>query len=249
MEQKRPVTAKLAAKYRGCKSKGQRSAILGEVVGVNDYNRHYAAWLLRNFGKVRLLRGPGGALVRLVIGQYNRRRYTARPAKYDETVRKVLVFIWECFDQMCGRRLRAILPEILGALVKRKRLARGGSVYEKLLAISPATIDRLLKEQRAKRRLKGIAHTRPSSVLKSQIPIVISSELPVEQPGHFQIDLVGHDGGNPNGQFAFTLNAVELYFRVGGAAAAFEQGSSVGQRGHTKRAKRGPVAHSEPAFG
>jgi hypothetical protein len=40
---------------------------------------------------------------------------------------------------------------------------------------------------------------------------VISSELPVGEPGRFQIDLVGHDGGNPNGHFAFSLNAVELY--------------------------------------
>jgi hypothetical protein len=40
---------------------------------------------------------------------------------------------------------------------------------------------------------------------------VISSELPVDEPGHYQLDLVGHDGGNPNGQFAFTLNAVELF--------------------------------------
>ena len=38
-----------------------------------------------------------------------------------------------------------------------------------------------------------------------------SSELPVDEPGTFQIDLVGHDGGNPNGHFAFTLDAVELF--------------------------------------
>ena len=40
---------------------------------------------------------------------------------------------------------------------------------------------------------------------------MISSELPVGEPGRFQIDLVGPDGGNPNGYFAFSLNAVELY--------------------------------------
>ena len=55
-----------------------------------------------------------------------------------------------------------------------------------------------------------LPHTKPSSILKSQIPIIISSELNLEEPGHYQIDLVGHDGGNPNGHFAFTLNAVEL---------------------------------------
>jgi hypothetical protein len=69
----------------------------------------------------------------------------------------------------------------------------------------------LLREERAKRRLKGIAHTRPSTALKNSIPILISSELRRDEPGHFQMDLVGHDGGNPNGQFAFSQNAVELY--------------------------------------
>jgi len=83
-------------------------------------------------------------------------------------------------------------------------------VWEKLRQISAATIDRLLKEERAKRRVKGIAHTKPITLLKSSIPILVSSELPREQPGYYQVDLVGHDGGNPNGHFAYSLNAVEL---------------------------------------
>ncbi len=83
-------------------------------------------------------------------------------------------------------------------------------MYEKLLTISAATVDRMLIPQRAKRKLKGNTHTKPSSILKSQIPILTSSELNTEEPGHYQIDLVGHDGGNPNGQFAHTLDALEL---------------------------------------
>ena len=103
------------------------------------------------------------------------------------------------------------MPDIVPVLFKRRGLSAKGPLWQKLTSISPATIDRLLKAERAKRRLKGIAHTWPNSILKSTIPIRISSELPVGEPGHFQIDLVGHDGGNPNGHFAFSLNAVELY--------------------------------------
>jgi hypothetical protein len=58
--------------------------------------------------------------------------------------------------------------------------------------------------------LKGHTHTTPSSILKSQIPILISSELNRIMAGHYQIDLVGHNRGYPKGHFAFTLNAVEL---------------------------------------
>lgn len=122
MEQKQAVSAKLAAKYRGCKNRRRR-------------------------GKSRRVRMADGQVVRLVIGRHNNRR---------------------------------------GLSIK-------GPLWKKLATISAATIDRLLKAERAKRRLNGISHTKPTSALKSSIPIVISSELPVGEPGHFQIDLVGHD--------------------------------------------------------
>jgi len=211
MDQRRAVTGKLAAKYRGCAGRAQRSRILRQVQELTGYNRHYAAWLLRNFGKTRLLRDAQGKPVRLVVGRRNPRRPVVRQRTYDETVKKLLIVVWECFDQMCGKRLVAILPDVLPLLAKRKGLTEAQPAYRKLLHISAATIDRLLKQPRAKRRLKGIAHTKPSSLLKNSIPIVISSELPVDQPGYYQIDLVGHDGGNPNGHFAFSLNAVELF--------------------------------------
>jgi hypothetical protein len=211
MEQRRAVSAKLAAKYRSCKGRAQRAAILQQVVELTGYVRHYAAWLLRNLGKTRVIRTPAGEVVRLVVGRQNKRRPTVRKRTYDQAVKKVVVLLWESFDQMCGKRLAAILPDVLSVLFKRKGLAKSGVVYQKLRRISAATIDRLLSAERAKRRLKGMAHTTPSHALKSRIPILISSELPVEEPGHFQIDLVGHEGGNPNGHFAFTLDAVELY--------------------------------------
>jgi hypothetical protein len=211
MDQKRAVTGKLAAKYRGCKARKQRGRILGQLQELTGYNRHYAAWLLRNFGKTRMLQDAEGKPVRLVVGSRNPRRQAVRPRKYNEAVKKLLVGLWESFDQMCGKRLVAVLSDVLPVLAKRQGLKKTTPVYQKLLRISAATIDRLLKSERAKRRLKGIAHTRPSSLLKSSIPIVISSELPVDRPGTYQIDLVGHDGGNPNGHFAFTLNAVELF--------------------------------------
>ena len=211
MEQRRAVSAKLAAKYRGCASQKERAAILEQMVELSGYDRHYAAWVLRNFGKSRLVQTPEGELVRLVVGCKNTRRPGVRACTYDQAVREVLILIWESFDQMCGKRLAAILPEVLPILRRRAGSPLDDVVYQKLQGISAATIDRLLRGERAKRRLKGIAHTKPTTALKSRVPMLISSELPVQEPGHFQIDLVGHEGGNPNGHFAFTLDAVELY--------------------------------------
>jgi hypothetical protein len=210
MEQKRAVTARQAERYRAQRSRKARSRILGEVVRLTDYNRRYAGHLLRNYGKSRLIRGSDGRLMRVVVGRRRKRRVAVRPRYYDAAVAKILIDLWDCFDQMCGKRLAAIMTGVLPTLVKRKKVAKADAVYAKLSQISGATIDRLLKEERAKRRLHGNTHTRPSTVLKNSVPIVISSELQTEEPGHYQLDLVGHDGGNPNGQFAFTLTAVEL---------------------------------------
>jgi hypothetical protein len=209
MDEKRAVTGKLTSKYRGCTSRKERSKILDEVVELTGYHRTYAAWLLRNYGKRRAVSvGPNETLL-LVVGRRNPRRPTLRPRKYDQAVQRQLVILWDAFG-LCGKRLKEALPDLLPSLIRQGRIAPEGELHRKLLEISAATIDRLLSAERAAHRLKGSSLTKPSSILKSQIPIVISSELNRDEPGHYQIDLVGHDGGIPKGHFARSLNAVEL---------------------------------------
>jgi hypothetical protein len=125
-------------------------------------------------------------------------------------VQREIVFLWRYFDKLCGKRLVVLIADVISSLIEHGRVSDNGEVHQKLLQISASTVDRILKPERAKERLKGNTHTTPTQQLKSQIPIVISSELNREQPGHYQIDLVGHDGGNPNGHFAFSLCAIEL---------------------------------------
>jgi hypothetical protein len=84
-------------------------------------------------------------------------------------------------------------------------------VREKLQRISPATIDRVLAEERKKLEVKGISHTRPATgSLLSRIPVRTFAEQPA-QPGYLQGDLVGHDGGDGSGEFCYTLNATDPY--------------------------------------
>ena len=209
MDQKRAVTGRLAAKYRGCKSRKERGDILDQVMELNGYHRKYAAWLLRNYGKKRAVRVGANELVILVVGKKNTRRRTSRPRKYDKVVQEEVGFIWGVF-KLCGKRMQPMMIDIIPTLIKRGRFRSGDQVHHKLLEVSAATIDRLLVGERAKCKPHGTTLTKPSSILKSHIPIVISSELDTEHPGHYQIDLVGHDGGNPNGHFARSLNAIEL---------------------------------------
>jgi hypothetical protein len=91
MEQKRAISAKVAARYRAQRGRKARARVLDEVVELTEYNRHYAAWVLRRFGTARLVRGATGTLVKLVVGRRNKRRATLRPRKYDEAVKRVLL--------------------------------------------------------------------------------------------------------------------------------------------------------------
>lgn len=209
MSEKRAVTGKLAAKYRGCKTRKERGRILDQVVELTGYHRKYAAWMLRNYGKRRVVSISPNESILLVVGRKNKRRPTVRPRKYDGAVVEQLEYIWDAFG-LCSRRMKAAMTDLLPSLFDRGRVKEGSEVHRKLLQISPATIDRLLSEERAKHKPRGTTLTKPSSILKAQIPIKTSSELDTETPGHYQIDQVGHNGGNPNGHFARTLNAIEL---------------------------------------
>ena len=209
MEQRRAVTGKLAQEYRGG-DRRTKARILDTLVGLTGYTRCYAGWLLRHWGRKYWVR-IDGTLVRLVVGAVRKRVPHPRARTYDEPVVKVLKLIWESFDFMCGQRLAAMIRETLPVLVGSGELYCNPRTLDKLLRISGATIDRILKAEKARRQIRGHTHTKPSSLLRAQIPIRTWSELDVQEPGHFQMDLVGHDGGNSRGEFAYSLDCVELF--------------------------------------
>jgi hypothetical protein len=139
MDQRRAVSAKLAGKYRGCMSRKQQGRILDQVVELTGYNRHYAAWLLRNFGKRRVVRSPSGELVQLVVGRKNRRRATKRPRKYGEAVKEELAYIWDAFG-LCGKKVRAMMRDIVPSLVVREDSER---VKRRIRSCSRSALRRL----------------------------------------------------------------------------------------------------------
>jgi hypothetical protein len=57
---------------------------------------------------------------------------------------------------------------------------------------------------------RGRSHTKPGSLLKSQIPIRTWADWDDAVPGFVEIDLVGHEGGNSSGEFCFTLTVTDI---------------------------------------
>lgn len=128
------------------------------------------------------------------------------PRVYDETLLVVLKAIWLAGEQPCGKRFAAMLPTWL-APYERRYGALDPVVRAKVLAVSPSTLDRLLRPLRA--RGKGLCGTRAVRRLEGQIPIRTNFRE-VEGPGTFEADTVAHCGDSMGGKFVWTLTLTDI---------------------------------------
>lgn len=204
MKERKAVTKLLCDQYRKSDKSGKMQ-ILNQFVEATGYNRHYAAWLLRQHGR-RVRIGPQVA----VQGDVRLRSCRNPVRRYDDDVLQALKKIWELLDFIGSRRLHAALPEVVPRLVAFRELRIKKSVQKRLLEVSPATIDRMLKQERKKYTLKGRANTKPGTLLKHQIPIRTFSDWDNDEPGFLEMDLVGHDGGRAEGDYCFTLDMTDV---------------------------------------
>jgi hypothetical protein len=204
MEERQKITAALSGRYQRVRKK-DKVLLLNEFIALTGYTRSYATYVLRAHGKkVRVTEGT------IVEGDV-RKRFKRRGKKtYEEDVKRALIKIWLIMDCICGKRLAPILKEIIRVLVRYKEITIEGGTRKKLCKISAATIDRLLADERKKHTLRGRSHTKPGTLLKSQIPIRTFSEWDDKRPGFVEVDLVGHDGGDACGDFAHTLDATDI---------------------------------------
>lgn len=70
------------------------------------------------------------------------------PRRYTDEVRAALITLWEAADRICGKRLKAVIPTLLESMTRYGHLSLSDGLRERLLGISPATIDRLLADVR-----------------------------------------------------------------------------------------------------
>jgi len=203
MREKKALVKATASRYRRS-SKGAKKKILDEFVECTGYNRNYASVVLSKYGK-----GVWNGKLRIVgdITKTHRRR---RERYYDDKVVAALRKVWAMLDWICGKRLAAVIREVVPILERAGEIRLDRQTREKVLRISAASIDRLLASDRKKLQIKGRSHTKPGSLLKSQIPIRRFDEWDEGKPGFVEVDLVGHDGGNSSGEFCFTLNVTDI---------------------------------------
>ena len=175
MRQKQAVTRQVALRYKKARKK-EKGMILDEFTKTTGYNRSYASRVLRQKVKPKVVgkMKVGGLNVVLIEDRRRKKKKKARlkARKYDQEVFKALKKIWAIEDCICGKRLAPFLPEIVPVLERFKELKISKETREKLLEISPATVDRMLAETKKSFQLKtSISTTKPGTLLKNQIPI------------------------------------------------------------------------------
>jgi hypothetical protein len=185
---KRELLVQVAPRYRAARH-GQRSIILDEFVAVTGYDRKYA---------IRLLLGPIRPPQPI---------HRPRAAQYGLEVQAALASAWTAANGICGKRLVPFLPELIPTLERHGHLQLSDEVRRQVLALSPATADRLL---RPLRQPHGLTATKPGGLLKQHIPVRTFTEWTDGRPGFLEADLVAHCEGNLESAFMYTLTLTDV---------------------------------------
>jgi len=109
----------------------------------------------------------------------------------------------------CSKRLKAAIALWLPYYQPGNNNTLSEEDRKLLLEISPRTIDRLLHRLKSKYKKIGLSTTKPGSLLKKQVPIKLN-QWDESRPGFIEADTVAHCGASLSGQFAYTLNIVDI---------------------------------------
>jgi len=214
LKERKAVVKEEATRYQKV-TKKEKGKILDEFGKLTGYSRCYAAYALRTYGKKVAVYKNGVRSIFIGDDLYNGRGMKVKKRRrdriYDGKVVNALIHLWKMSDYLCGKRLHVYLTEIIPILEKFNELKFDGETKEKLMDISPATIDRLLKNEKMKFRLKGRSLTKPGTLLKHSIPIRTFADWNEKEPGFVEADLVGHDGGDLRGEFLYSLDVTDVY--------------------------------------
>lgn len=183
--------AELRPRYRASNEK-EKAIILDEFCKTTGYHRKSAIRLMNRQPK----QGPG------------KRR--GRPPIYrGGEFMSALLLVWEGSGFVCGQYLHPAMPQLVERMEACGELMLTTELRERLLAVSGAVIDRLLKSHRAARREAGQIGNRLVSDLRNKIAAHTFADLRNLELGHMEIDLVLHCGMSTRDFYLTTLVAVD----------------------------------------
>lgn len=187
---RRELVKALRAEYLDS-SKAGKTALLEAFIKSTGYARKYAISVL-NSGRAC------APLPRRV-----------RSSSFGPDVEDALIKVWIAGNRICSKRLHPFLRVFLNALQHHGHLKISAETQAKLLTMSVATMDRLLKSER-KKHARGRSTTKPGSLLKRQIAIRTFADWNDTTPGFLEADLVAHCGETTKGTYLNTLTLTDI---------------------------------------
>lgn len=204
-QEKLAYLARIQTRYNAS-GKKNRSTILNEFCEVCNYNRKYA---------IRLLQKPLNQLAS---------KPGPKPTYDPEKLLKHLKTIWFAADQPCATRLKEIIPLWLEYYVESD-CSLSLDEKNKLLKISSATINRMLKPVRTISKIHGLCGTKPGTLLKTRIEIQTHS-WNATKPGFIEADTVALCGNSLAGSFVWCVDLTDIMSGWTEIRAAWNKGSA-----------------------
>jgi hypothetical protein len=171
--------------------KAERSRLLTEMEQVTDMHRKSLSRLLHAASLER------------------QKRQKPRKPSYGAEVEEVIVRVWESLDYICAERLTPVLLTTAQHLARFAVVKLSGEIEEQLQTISRATVSRILRRFRSRRRrLPQKGAERANQVTKGVPMGRLAWDL--TEPGHFEVDLVYHSGKSTTGEHGHTIQMVDV---------------------------------------
>lgn len=194
MGARREVLSAVAERYWSA-GRAEKGRILDALCRTTGWHRKHAVRALR--------RRVTDMAVEIPAPRQRKRRYGA-------TIKDALTALWEASDRVCGKRLVVMIPTLMPALARHGRLQLGESEQAQLLAVSAATVDRMLGEVKVaaaggRRRRAGFY-----SAIRREVPIRTFNDWKDPAPGFCEVDMVAHAGTSSAGSFIQTLTMVDV---------------------------------------
>ena len=190
MATRRELIEAIAGRYHAA-TRIEKKKILDEFIKVTGFHRKHAIRALKRHTGISSEPPP-------------------RARIYDEAAVTALTILWEAADRICGKRLKEAIPTLVDAMERHGHLQLEPEVRSRLLAMSAATMDRVLKPARDTgkqgRRRSGINNT----PLRKSIAVRTFSDWNDPPPGFFEMDMVAHCGKSVAGSHAHSLVLTDI---------------------------------------
>jgi len=194
MGARREVVSAVMERYRSAE-RAEKGRILDALCATTGWHRKHAVRTLRQ---------------RETVGSGEVEAPRERKRRYGATIKDAMTALWEASDRVYGKRLKVMIPILLPALEQHGRFQLGQADRDRVLAISAATIDRLLVDVKiaasgGRRRRAGFY-----SAIRREVPIRTFNDWNSPPPGFCEVDMVAHGGTSVAGSFIQTLTMVDV---------------------------------------